>query len=77
LLDTARAKIETRKFTYGLKVLEYNSEIYRLFWGWMACSPMSRAVPSLQTSSRGRQQILLGSDLTSLQWRLSQRGAVR
>jgi len=42
----------------------------------MACSPMSRAVPPLQTSSRGRQQVPLGSGLTGLQWRFSQSGTV-
>ncbi len=39
---------------------------HRLFWGWMACSHMSRAVPPLQTCSRGRQQVLLGIVLTGL-----------
>jgi len=42
----------------------------------MACSPMSRAVLPLQTSSRGRQQVPFGSGLTGLLWRFSQIGAV-
>jgi len=42
----------------------------------MACINMSRAVPPLQTSSKGQQQVLLWSVLTGLQWRFSQRGAV-
>jgi len=42
----------------------------------MACSPMSGAVPPLQTPSRRRQQVPFGSGLTGLQWRFSQSGAV-
>jgi len=37
---------------------------------------MSRAVPPLETFSRGRQQVSLGSGLIGLQWRFSQSGAV-